>query len=309
MLARFDTFSWSAMKNRLTNRPENTAFFRTALRIHGSATPKVIRLVMFFMCYAGMVSFLGHRYPQIGLPIGPFEYGGLIMGLILVFRINAGYDRWWEARKLWGTIVNQSRNLNIILMQYSKGDNQEWKKTIQQYLIAWPILMKVVLRENLDMDVIKHLFSTDKLRILSQAKNPANLLSMWIAQHIQQAREKDIIDDFTFLRADEQREQMTNAQGACERILKTPMPLVMAIKSRRFILFFLLVLPFALINISVYITPCILFLVSYALLSLDQISIELQNPFSVKHLSHLPLDEICRTIEKNIIEMNTIHDE
>jgi ion channel-forming bestrophin family protein len=297
----------ASMRNHLTNRPENTVFFKTALRIHGSATPKVIKLVMFFMFYAGMVSFLGHHYPQIGFPIGPFEYGGLIMGLILVFRINAGYDRWWEARKLWGTIVNQSRNLNIILMQYTKGEKQEWKKIMQQYLIAWPILMKVVLRGTLDIDAIKHLFSMDQLRILSQAKNPANLLSMWIAQHIQQGREMHIVDDFTFLRADEQREQMTNAQGACERILKTPMPLVMAIKSRRFILLFLLVLPFALINISVYITPWILFLVSYALLSLDQISIELQNPFSVKHLSHLPLDEICHSIEKNIIEMNEIH--
>jgi putative membrane protein len=225
----------------------------------------------------------------------------------LVFRINAGYDRWWEARKLWGAIVNQSRNLNIILMQYSRGDNQEWKKTMQQYLIAWPLLIKVCLRRHLDMEAVKHLFSTDQLRILSEVKNPANLISMWIAQHIQQARQQQFVDDFTFLRADEQREQITNAQGACERILKTPMPLVMAIKSRRFILLFLLVLPFALINISVYITPWILFLVSYALLSLDQISIELQNPFSVKHLSHLPLDEICHSIEKNIIEMNTIH--
>ena len=296
------------MRNHLTNRPENTGFFKTALRIHGSATPKVIKLVMFFMLYAGMVSFLGHHYPQIALPIGPFEYGGLIMGLILVFRINAGYDRWWEARKLWGTIVNQSRNLNIILMQYSKGDHQEWKKTMQQYLIAWPFLIKFVLRGSLDMDTIKHLFSTDKLRLLSQAKNPANLLSMWIANHIQQARQKHLLDDFAFLRADEQREQMTNAQGACERILKTPMPLVMAIKSRRFILLFLLVLPFALINTSVYITPWILLLVSYALLSLDQISIELQNPFSVKHLSHLPLDEICHSIEKNILEMNAADD-
>lgn len=296
------------MRNHLTNRPENTGFFKTALKIHGSATPKVIKLVLCFMFYGGVISFLGHQYPGIGLPVGPFEYGGLIMGLILVFRINSGYDRWWEARKLWGALVNQSRNLYIILSQYPQMQDSEWRNILKNYIVAWPYLIKQLLRGEKDLKAVKHLFSEEQYEKLTHVKNPPNLVSMWIAQHMQLARSLKGLDDFAFLRADEQREQMTNAQGACERILKTPMPLVMAIKSRRFILMFLLVLPFALINISVFITPWILFLVSYALLSLDQISVELQNPFSVEHLSHLPLDEICLSIEKNIEEMNAWHD-
>lgn len=292
------------MRNRLTNRPENSGFFKTALKIHGSATPKVIKLVLSFMCYGGVISFLGHRYPGIALPIGPFEYGGLIMGLLLVFRINSGYDRWWEARKLWGAIVNQSRNLNIILTGYQQPQDLQWTSTLQNYIVAWPYLIKQLLRGEKDLQEVKRLFTKEQYETLKHAQNPPNILSKWIAQHIHGARQSKRLDDFAFLRADEQREQITNAQGACERILKTPMPLVMAIKSRRFILLFLLVLPFAMINISVFITPWILFLVSYALLSLDQISVELQNPFFVEHLSHLPLDEICHSLEKNIKEMN-----
>ena len=85
------------------------------------------------------------------------------------------------------------------------------------------------------------------------------------------------------------------------------MPFVMAIKSRRFILLFMLILPFALIDYSVYISPIIVTMVAYALFSLDQIGVELQNPFSIDNLSHLPLNEICNTIENNITEIKKSH--
>ena len=81
------------------------------------------------------------------------------------------------------------------------------------------------------------------------------------------------------------------------------MPFVMAVKSRRFILFFLLMLPFALANVSSFISPLIAGIVSYAFFSLDQIGVELQNPFSEKNLSHLPLENICKTIDDNVKEI------
>lgn len=291
------------MKNLLTNQPENAGFFKTALKLQGSATPKVIKTVLFFMLYAVTISFLGHFNPQIALPIGPFEYGGLIMGLVLVFRINSGYDRWWEARKLWGNIVNQARNFAIIILSYTNNDDKHWQLKIMQYMAAMPFLIKSHLRAEDKLFEVKSYLNDDILKLLYNTENRPNLLSLMIGQELQKARKFHGMDGFTFLKADDQREQIINAQGACERILKTPMPLVMAIKSRRFILLFLLVLPFALINVSVFITPWILFLVAYALLSLDQISIELQNPFSEQNLSHLPLDHICQAIAANIKEL------
>jgi putative membrane protein len=292
------------MKNRLTNQPENIGFFQTALKIQGSATPKVIKIVLFFMLYAIFISILGHLYRNIALPIGPFEYGGLIMGLIVVFRINSGYDRWWEARKLWGNIVNQSRNFVIVLLNYTKTNDKPWVINTCQMMAALPFLIKTQLRgQKPRKDKLDKLLSDDIYTVICNDKNPANILSSIIAQELQTARDIHGMDGFAFLKADDQREQILNAQGACERILNTPMPLVMAIKSRRFILLFLLVLPFALINVSVFLTPWVMFLVAYALLSLDQISIELQNPFSEENLSHLPLDTICQTIKSNILEL------
>jgi len=291
--------------NSLQNQPEYENFLKSALALTGSVTPKVMKNVSFVIIYTILVCYLCYLFPLAVLPIGPFEYGGLIMGLILVFRVNAGYDRWWEARKLWGNIVNQSRNLTIILVNYTNQGTQDWIFKVTNMISALPYLMKDNLREHTHLQNLSHLLDIDNIQQLNTSKHRPIVLSCMIAQELQIARNNYGLDPFAFLHAQEQIEHIIDAQGACERILKTPMPFVMAVKSRRFILFFLLMLPFALANVSLFISPLIAGIVSYALFSLDQIGIELQNPFSEKNLSHLPLDNICKTIADNVKEIRS----
>ncbi|MDP3561845.1 MAG: bestrophin family ion channel [Legionellaceae bacterium] len=287
----------------LENQPEYQSFLKSALALKGSVTPKVMKKVNCIIIYTSLVSYLCYLFPSAVLPIGPFEYGGLMMGLILVFRVNAGYDRWWEARKLWGNVVNESRNLAIILVNYTNQEAQDWICKITNMISALPYLMKDNLREQTNLQYLCHLLDINNIQPLNESKHRPIILASMIAQELQIARNNHGLDSFAFLHAQEQLEQIIDAQGACERILKTPMPFVMAVKSRRFILFFLLMLPFALANVSLYISPLIAGIVSYALFSLDQIGIELQNPFSEKNLSHLSLDNICNTIDNNIKEI------
>jgi ion channel-forming bestrophin family protein len=293
------------MSIKWVNKTEHDGFLKNALAIQGSVTPRVMKKVIIFTIYACCISVLSHHYPMIALPIGPFEYGGLVMGLILVFRVNAGYDRWWEARKLWGNIVNHSRNLAIIILNYTNNKDTIWQLKITHYISALPYLIKSHLRGTNHLEAIKHLLDDGAYEQLSKASNPPNLLSSMIAHELHIARTHHGLDPFAFSRAEEQRGHITDSQGGCERILKTPMPFVMAVKSRRFILSFLGILPFALVNTSLYITPLIAGIVAYALFSLDQIGVELQNPFSEHHLSHLPLYAICKTIEQDTTEMLT----
>ncbi len=289
----------------LENISEHDGFFENALAIEGSVTPKVISKVLLFVLYASLMSCLNYLYPSLTLPIGPLEYGGLIMGLILVFRVNAGYDRWWEARKLWGNVVNHSRNLTIILRQYSAPDASAWVNKTCGYLTAFPWLMKDHLRQHYDLTQIKDFLDEETFQIVSQGPDPVHRLSALIAKELNFAKTSQVFDSFVFLRAEETRSMLVDALGGCERILKTPMPFVMAVKSRRFILFFLLMLPLGLIHISnLWVSPIISGLVAYALLALDQIGVELQNPFSNKNLSHLPLDKICQTIKRDITSIN-----
>ena len=287
----------------LENVCEHDSFLQNALTIRGSVTPKVISKVIWVILYASLISFLNYWCPDLVLPIGPFEYGGLIMGLILVFRVNAGYDRWWEGRKLWGNVVNDCRNLAIILNQYVVTEQtKEWKMKLCYYTLSFPYLMKDHLRNNKDSLLSKEYFDENAYLTITQADTPCIVLGNLIAKELNYARVHNLLDSFAFIRAEETRSRLLDAFGACERILKTPMPFVMAVKSRRFILCFLVMLPLGLINISnLFISPVISGLVAYALFALDQIGVELQNPFSDKNLSHLPLDKICNTISQDVL--------
>jgi putative membrane protein len=293
-------------KKQSVNRHEHPGFLKNALALRGSVTPKVFKRVLLMIGYSSFISCLYNFFPSISLPIGPFEYAGLMMGLVLVFRVNAGYDRWWEARKIWGNVVNQSRNLAIIISSYPNTRNMNWSNKVTNYIAALPYLMKNNLRGDTSVEEIRHLVDTPLLSILEQSEHKPNALSSIIAQELNRFRLSNELDSFSFLQAEEKRAFILDSQGACERILKTPMPFVMAVKSRRFIFSFLLALPFALVSISLLVSPVITGLVAYALFSLDQIGIELQNPFSEERLSHLPLNDICETIEKNIIEIQKI---
>ena len=257
--------------------------------------------------YSCLISIIKYKIPSVFLPIGPFEYAGLVMGLILVFRLNAGYDRWWEARKLWGNIVNQSRNFAIIISNYLLADDSDnEKRKIINYIAAMPFLIKNSLRSSDSVDDIKHLVEKNDLLKIIQSENKPVILSSMIAHELNKFRNQNQLDPFSFLQAEEARALILDCHGACERIEKTPIPFVMAVKSRRFIFLFLMALPFATVGTSIYITPFITGIVAYALLSLDQIGVELQHPFSQERLSHLPLNNICLNIEKNIVEIRQI---
>ncbi len=289
--------------SKTINQYEYPNFLDSALAIHGSVTPRVWKKVFAAFIYACLISLLSIFIPSLSLPISPFEYAGTIMGLILVFRVNAGYDRWWEARKLWGTVVNCSRNLAIIMINYIGSSNTKEIENSLGLIAAMPYLMKNTLRRFTATDEVKHLLDEDTYAQLQQWQHQPNFISSKLAELLAKLLEEGQLNQFSFLKAEELRETIVDCQGACERILKTPIPFVMAIKSRRFILLFLMILPAALVNHSVYISPMIVTLVAYALFSLDQIGVELQNPFSIENLSHLPLNEICNTIENNITEI------
>jgi len=110
------------------------------------------------------------------------------------------------------------------------------------------------------------------------------------------------MDHFAFAEADRQRVQLLDHVGACERILKTPLPLAYSVKIRRFLILFLVTLPFGLLDEvpSHWLIPFITFMVAYPLLALDQTGIELQDPFTKGRLNHLPLDEITAAIGQNL---------
>ena len=282
-----------------TNKEESNNFLLGALAWHGSVTPRILLSVCVAGIYAFGLAWIDGNYLNLPhLAVTPFEYIGAVLGLLLVFRTNAGYDRWWEARKLWGGIVNQSRNLLIMTSSYGAG-NTQWQQDMQKWIVAFSFTAKESLRLQKNFDDLSDLFTTDEITQLQKAPHAAVFTANKIAALLETARFKQQLNHWILAEFEKQRSLLIDYIGACERILKTPIPLVYAIKIRRFILIYLMLLPFSIIDKAGLMTAPITILVAYPLLSLDRIGLELQNPFAIKNLSHLPLQTICEGI-KNI---------
>jgi len=292
-----------------SNKDESPDFLRSALMWDGSVTPRILPNLLVMTCYCGLIVTLDQYWrPLPHLDVTPFEYTGVVLGLVLVFRTNAGHERWWEARKLWGGIVNQSRNIVIEALNYTKIQNcsseqRVWRKEIVKWTVTFSFAVRESLRNGKNFENLTDLLNEQELEALKSAVHMPLFVANKIASLIQQARVSRYIDGFTFRELEGQRILLVDHLGGCERILKTPMPLVYAIKARRFILTFLVLLPFSLIDNLGFSAVFIFLLVAYPLLSLDRIGIELQNPFDTKSLSHLPLHTICDSIKLHCLAL------
>lgn len=288
---------------------ERRGFWNEAIALHGSVTLKVLPSILLcgvisiLMCVAATLSesYFGD---SITLDISPFGFAGAVLGILLVIRLNAGYDRWWEARTLWGGIVNQSRNLAISGLAYGPRD-PKWREQFIAMIATFPYSARDRLREGPNSKKVIEQLALDETQMLDITAHLPSKISWRIGLLMQEARVNWGLDGFAFLQIDQQRMQLIDHLGACERILATPLPRIYSITIRRFILLFLFILPLALWQHldSILPIPPLTMLIAYPLLSLDQIGVELENPFSLKSLSHLPLDEISENTERNILDL------
>lgn len=284
-------------------------FWREAIALQGSITVHVLPSIISFGLLASLVcgvSWLVQRLFDVSftLDVSPFGFAGAVLGILLVIRLNAGYSRWWEARTLWGGIVNQSRNLVISGMAFGPHD-LEWRERLVRWTAAFSHVARHALRgEPLSVEV-SSLVGADHATQLAAAKHMPSFVAWRLGELLGEAKEEFGMDGFAFIQIDRERALLIDYIGACERILATPLPRIYSITIRRFILLFLLLLPIALVPLMqvVWFIPLITMAIAYPLLALDQIGVELENPFSTNSLSHLPLDDISANIEQNLFTL------
>jgi ion channel-forming bestrophin family protein len=288
--------------NGYPNPIEARSFWRDAVAWQESVTQRVLTRMAFFGIYAVAVALLHARLDWRGMQATHIGYTGGALALLLVLRSNGGYDRWWEARKLWGGIVNQSRNLAIEALAYGP-DDAGWRERFVRWSAAFSHACRQSLRGERNPSELESLLGAAKAKAMAAAEHmPSHVVSK-LADLLHEARRDDRIDGFVFLEINRQWASLIDHVGGCERILKTPYPRVHTIKLRRFILLYLLGLPLAIASSSAVLMSSVTMLVAYPLLAIDQISYELENPFAKERASHLPLDAICRTIEGNLLAL------
>lgn len=282
---------------------ERRDFWVDVFAIKGSVTPYVIKRVLVF----GLVGLAVWLFviatglePHVG--IAPYEVVGAVITLLLVLRTNSGYDRWYEARKLWGGIVNQTRNLGVMGLTYGP-DDPAWRSRFIRWVASFAHASRHSLRGEDDISDIRALVGNEQGNAVARAQHMPLFVSCRLGAMLRSAMEEGQMDRFAFLAAEKERASLIDHIGACERILKTPLARVFSIKIRRFLFLFLATLPIALVDKTGSLTPLITMLAAYPLVALDQVGIELQNPFSRARLSHLPLTEICAAIQENLFGM------
>ncbi|MEW4561131.1 bestrophin family ion channel [Bremerella sp. JC770] len=279
-------------------------FWTEVFRLNGSVTPYVAGRLLGFTAFGAMIYALFEGlHLKNGLATAHYEYIGVVLALLLVMRTNAGYDRWWEARKIWGGIVNQSRNLAQIGLVYGPS-NKAWREAYARWVAAFSATCHHSLRGEHQFEEIRgmcDIVGTDETRRLSEAEHMPLYATGRIADLLKEAVGSGELDRFYFLQAEAERARLIDHIGGCERILRTPLASAFSIKIRRFLFLYLMFLPVAIVDAAGMATPLIVFLVAYPLLALDQIGVELENPFSTKRLNHLPLNQISETIRGNLM--------
>jgi putative membrane protein len=226
---------------------------------------------------------------------------GFVISLLLVFRTNTAYERWWEGRKLWGNMVNNSRNLamelNAYLPENEKNDREDLWLLISNYVLS--------AKEHLRNSSALLQLTTNERHPLSAFTGtshlPARILSRLYDLVSKMYREKRI-NDYEFLNLNHELQEFTNIIGACERIKNTPIPYAYSIFIKKFIFIYVMTMPFAFVSDFGYWAIPIVVFVFYVLSSLELIAEEIEDPFG-RDDNDLSTDELCVTISKNTREI------
>ena len=280
-------------------------FWAHILDSQGHGRIGVVRLVLGSTIYSALLWLFDYLTPpsiHVGISVAPYEVAGGALSALLVLRTNAGHDRWWEARKLWGGITNQCRNLATTALANGPSDPR-WRFDVVAWTIIFACVSRRTLRHQKVIPEVADLIGTDGADRLASADHMPTAAALKLAELLREARDRDVLDPFAFLQADTQRTTLIDHLGGCERILKTPLAPAYVVLIRRFILMFILFLPFVLIPQIGWLTILFTLVITYPILALDRIADDLQHPFSTRSINHLPLDDITGTIERNLLAL------
>jgi ion channel-forming bestrophin family protein len=226
---------------------------------------------------------------------------GIVLGLFLVFRTNTAYDRWWEGRRLWGSMVNNTRNLSLKINAFLASDDLENRQWFVCMIPNFVLSAKDHLRSGVNIETLE-VADLNFLKRLEGAKHIPNRLSSMIYERVTQLYKKNIISGDQLLLLDRELKEFSEIMGACERIKNTPIPYSYTMYIKQFIFIYVITLPFAFVTTSGYITVPIVVLITFVLLSVELIAEEIEDPFG-KDINDLPTDELSVKIKENVIEI------
>lgn len=250
--------------------------------------PQILGFALYAAAIVAAVRALGLDLSAVG--VGPFALVGITLSIYLSFRNSAAYDRWWEARRLWGQLVAESRTLPRAA-EALLPDPEMRRRFLLCYL-GFCHLLRGKLR---DLDV------REQAAALSGTATSSTDVLRLMGHNLAEARRSGDLDPIGHRILEERLTALTAIETGCERIAGTPLPFAYTLLLHRTAYLVCLLLPFGLVATAGWATPLFTALIAYTFFGLDRLSEELEDPFGTE-ANDLALDNLCRTCEISVFE-------
>ena len=290
---------------------EKIHWFSLAFKMKGSVIPAILMRVVWCGLFGLLISLLFY----LKLPVSQKAFGAVIpsivLGLLLVFRTNTAYERFWEGRRLWGGIVINSLNLARqvwVAIPAVEPEERAKKIAVLRLIVAFAVATKLHLREEPVNAELEELMSSSEYFNLKTANSPPLKIAFLIADYLQYQYKLKNLSSNQVSGLHGLLNTMVESFIGCDRILRTPMPLAYAIHLKQLLLLFCLLLPFQLVGDLAWLTGPTIALVSFTLFGIEEIGIEIENPFGYD-ANDLPLDTICGKLRRNVEDLMALHPE
>jgi putative membrane protein len=228
---------------------------------------------------------------------------GFVISLLLVFRTNTAYDRWWEGRRLWGELVNSSRNFALKISTMLPDDAKSVKENLYILIGNFPFVLKEHLRNRFKPNEYES-NNAISVETLSKINHKPNAIVWAIEKEIMQAHKQSYLSSEQLLMLNDELKTMANVCGACERIKNTPIPYSYSMFLKKFIFAYVFTMPLGFVFDFKYWTAPIVVFIFYAFASIELIAEEIEDPFGTD-ANDLPTDAIAITIRTNVKEIAT----
>ncbi|HTJ49912.1 MAG TPA: bestrophin family ion channel [Cyclobacteriaceae bacterium] len=262
-------------------------------------------LFSFVFCYLVLDVFRLHENDYFHSTISMHSLLGIVLGLFLVFRTNSAYERWWEGRKVWGGLVNSTRNFALKLNAYLEQSDAEQRTWFSLMISNFVFATKEHLRKGVQLNQLEFSSEHESKRV-SDSKHRPNIIMALLYERVNTLYKQQKLTGDHIINIDKELKDFVDLLGASERIRNTPIPYSYTMYIKKFIFIYIITLPFGFVTTSGYMTIPIVILISFVLLSVELIAEEIEDPFG-GDINDLPTDELSRKIKENVKEILLSH--
>jgi putative membrane protein len=270
-----------------------------------SVLPEILPRLLVLLVLSLIVVYFNGEFLKYKIPLNaaPFTLIGIALAIFLGFYNNASYDRFWEGRKLWGALLNDTRSLcrqATTMSGYKAGDPEI--TCFVNLLIAFVFALKHQLRQTDPSDDLRRLLPLHFVQSLQKTHFKPVILMQEMGRWVEKGRSEGNIDSITITAFDFNFNGLSNIVGGCERIASTPIPFTYKVLLHRTVYMYCFLLPFGLVNSIGWMTPLIVVFIAYTFMALDAIVNEIEEPFGVAS-NDLALNAMSNMIELTLREM------